>query len=123
MEIQDLSKAEEMAKENFKKNPKRSLSALFRILRRDDRFSFFGDIPLAFSVIHAATSKNIHPSITQIYRLLKLSEDFKNSSKSGKTKLIKVFGYALKNGQLCKQNGVKINGEVGFSLKMTSISS
>lgn len=91
MEIQDLSKAEEMAKEAFRKNPQRSLSALYRGLRKDNRFSFFGDIPLALSVIYGAAPVTIKPSRSQIHHLLKGTEDYKNSTKSYKTKLIRIF--------------------------------
>lgn len=94
MEIQSLETAERLSKEAFDENPNRSLSALYRTLRKRDDLRFFGDFPI-MSVILTKCPKQLNRHM--IGRMCRCGEDYNEINKSQKINFFKALVSTLKH--------------------------
>lgn len=103
MKISDSNKIKELAKNQYNRNPRRSLSACFRSIRRQKRFDLRGDYPLLATITSAIQEIGIHPNIKQVNYAFNQSEELKSLSKGMKSELLKQLMKPSSAG-LKKQN-------------------
>ena len=88
MQFQNLNLAIPVIQQRYKKNPRRSISATFRQLRNQQRFSFFGDYPILATVLDAVMTIGIIPARPTVTYALNSSNELRQLSKKEKMELI-----------------------------------
>ena len=76
---------------NFQRNPRRSVSALFRRFRKELRFSLIGDYPLLGTIINAAGSIGIRFNRTKIAYVFRQSKELCSLPKRTKGQLLDLL--------------------------------
>ena len=72
----------------FTKNPRTSLSGMFRSLRKDDRFFYIGDYPLLANIVETIDSLNIKTNRPKLTHAIKFSPELNSLTKKEKTSLL-----------------------------------
>lgn len=92
---QDLDLAISKIENKYTKNPRKSASATFRFLRKQNSFSFFGDYPIIATIFRTILILNIVPSRYQAIYTLNQSEELRKFSKRDKNSLLNQLFYPL----------------------------
>ncbi len=110
MKMSDSNKIKELTQNQYKRNPRRSVSACFRSIRRQKRFDLRGDYPLLATINSAIQEIGIHPNIKQVNYAFNQSEELKALSKGMKSELLKQLMNPSSAG-LKKQNSPHITAK------------
>lgn len=110
MKMSDSNKIKELTQNQYKRNPRRSLSACFRSIRRQKRFDIQGDYTLLATIIYAIHELGINPNIKQVNYAFNQSEELKALSKGMKSELFKQLMNPSSAG-LKKQNSPHITAK------------
>lgn len=78
---QDLERAKSISIKQFNKNPNASISALFRRLRKDKRFSLMGDYPIISTVLRTRHELGLRTDKTKLLYATRQSEELKGKKK------------------------------------------
>lgn len=78
---QDLERAKNISIKQFKKNSNASISALFRRLRKDKRFSLIGDYPIISTVLQARHELGLKSDKNKLLYATRQSEELKGKKK------------------------------------------
>lgn len=81
---QNLDQARKSVEKAFKKNPRRSFSALFRKLRKREDVWFFGDYALMALICDEASNEGISPSDKVIGLMCRQSSEYRSLAKRRK---------------------------------------
>lgn len=79
-QFQSLDKAEIIVKKHFRNYPKASVSAMFRKLRKDNRFSLIGDYPIISSILSNLEEMGIRRSKQQVFYATRQSDELKGKT-------------------------------------------
>lgn len=88
MIIQDLNQATTLITKQFTANPNKSISGAFKLIRRQLRFSSFGDYPILSFITRTLAKLGIKKNKLQILYALNLSEEIKRLPRNNKTALL-----------------------------------
>lgn len=86
--MQDITLIVPQVIKTFKKNPNRSISAVFRKYRDNPCYSAIGDIPILITITNTMKQIGINPSRWQTLYTLKQIEEVKSWSKKMKMDLL-----------------------------------
>lgn len=76
-----LSRAKPGLVKKFTKNPNASISTAFRNLKKNPKYSIFGDYPIISLIVETMREQNIEISRQKVRYALKQSEELKGKSK------------------------------------------
>lgn len=88
MKYQDLEMAKNKITKMYMRNPNRSISATFRILRENSYVSFIGDYPILSSIVTTIISMGIRPSRFQVTYGFNQSDELRSLLKQEKNSLL-----------------------------------
>lgn len=88
VQYQDLKLATNKTTKMYIRNPRRSISATYRTLRKKSYISFFGDYPILAAVVTTIINLGITPSRFQVTYALNQSNELQNLLKQEKSSLL-----------------------------------
>lgn len=109
MIIQDLESATTLITKQFTANPNKSLSGAFKHIRRQLRFSSFGDYPILSTITRTLACLGIKKNKQQILYALNLSQEIKSLPRNNKTALLRGLlenFYVQTNADKTKSNSL-----------------
>lgn len=104
MKIQDAEYAKKITQGLFKKNPRRSISAAYRYLRKNPKLTFIGDVIILFVLVHTVRDMGIPISRKRVLYALNILEEMKTALKNEKNHLLEQLIKPIHDGTKRVQN-------------------